>query len=158
MGLWEAYGSAFRGQIQADGNAGAAAGHDRRATAAAPAPAEPDRAERAALDDAAWRQWLDACSRYYMGCFSCAEAILDHVYFCRAANRAVFGSDVIEVELIKDDGAGSGASASQRAGAGPSPAAGRPAIPGRGRHGVRLDLDLSGVHPFRDRARRKGAA
>ena len=90
-----------------------------------------DRAALAAAEDTAWRAWLDACPRYFDGCFSCPAAMLDQVYFCREANRAIFGTDVIEVELIKDDGA---------------------AMPaGEGRHGVKLNLNLAGVRPWRER-------
>ena len=97
------------------------------------------RSERAALDDVAWRQWLDACPRYPGGCLSCAAAMLNMIYFCQGANRAVFGADVIEVEL--------------------APAAGRPAIEKNRRRGVQLNLNLSGVHPFLERAQRtRGAA
>ena len=92
---------------------------------------EGDRAARAALDDAAWRDRLDACPGYPGGCFSCREAILDNAYFCRAANRTVFGADVVEVEILKDEGAD---------------------VPRGG--GVKLDLDLAGVQPWRDRGRR----
>ena len=53
--------------------------------------------------DSAWREWLDNCPRYPDGCFSCAEAMLESVHFCRAANSAAYGADVIEVEMLHDD-------------------------------------------------------
>ena len=64
-----------------------------------------DRAEQAA-EDATWRAWVDGCPRYYEDCFTCDAAMLDQVYFCRKANQAVFGTDMIEVEILKDEGAG----------------------------------------------------
>ena len=56
-------------------------------------------------EDAAWRQWLDQCPRYPDGCFQCEDAILDMILFCMAANRTIFGSDMIEVETMKSNGA-----------------------------------------------------
>lgn len=79
-------------------------------------------------DDAAWREWLDACSRYPGGCFSCASAVLDRVYFCRAANMAIFGADGVEVEMMHADGAET------------SPMAGNPSIEGKARRGVSREL------------------
>ncbi len=117
MALWETYGRASTSRNKQADNAsvnGIAPKNKR----------DPVRAERAAMDDAAWRQWLDACPRYPGGCFSCAAAMLNMIFFCQGANRAVFGADVIEVEL--------------------APAAGKPAIVEVMRHGVQLDLNHAG--------------
>ena len=148
MGLWETYGKTLIAEntqaahVRACGRVNGAA-PDKKAAAAAGSDRE-ERA-RAAAKDSAWRQWLDACPRYPGGCLSCHEALLDLVYFCQGANRAVFGADVIEAAMIHTEGANA------------SPAAGRPSMARTRRRGVQLNLNLSGVPQWRDRSR-KGAA
>lgn len=87
-----------------------------------PDAAELQRTEQVKREDAAYSKWLEGCQGYYDGCFTCHAFMVDQVYFCADANRDVFGADVIEVEMLQEDGeaaspdAATGAHARKKAG------------------------------------------
>ena len=42
----------------------------------------------------------DKCPRYWRGCFECKYYLgSEHLYFCKAYNRRIFGQDTVEVEV-----------------------------------------------------------
>ena len=74
---------------------------------------EQERAAKVARIGKEYRQWLDGCSGYYEGCFTCPDYIQGKdgfLYFCRKANMAIFGKPTVYVMVIND---GSGAIAGQ---------------------------------------------
>lgn len=48
----------------------------------------------------------DCCPRYWRGCFSCPDFMLTEVFFCRRANVARYGVEVVPMETGREVKAG----------------------------------------------------
>jgi len=44
----------------------------------------------------------DVCPHYWRGCFSCPEFMRTEVFFCRRANLARYGAEVVPVEVERE--------------------------------------------------------
>ena len=118
MGLWETYGKHFQDEKLSPntpktpriGNFRGIRGFRVRGN---DLKTEQERAAKVARIGKEYRHWLDGCSGYYEGCFTCPDYIQGKdgfLYFCRKANMAIFGKPTVYVMVIND---GSGAIAGQ---------------------------------------------